>query len=29
MNITYFEPLSRGWDRMKKALFQPLLQDFT
>lgn len=23
MNISYFEPLSRGWDRMKKALFQP------
>lgn len=23
MNILYFEPLSRGWDRMKKALFQP------
>ncbi len=23
MNITYFDALSRGWDRMKKALFQP------
>ena len=23
MNIEYVEPLSRGWDRMKKALFQP------
>jgi hypothetical protein len=23
MNIEYFEPLSRAWDRMKKALFQP------
>ena len=23
MNIDYFEPLSRSWSRMKKALFQP------
>ena len=23
MNISYSEPLSRGWNRMKKALFQP------
>jgi hypothetical protein len=23
MNIQYIEPLSRGWKRMKKALFQP------
>lgn len=23
MNISYSNPLSRGWDRMKKALFQP------
>lgn len=23
MNISYSGPLSRGWDRMKKALFQP------
>ena len=23
MNITYFDALSRGWGRMKKALFQP------
>jgi hypothetical protein len=23
MNIEYLEPLSRGWDRMKKALFKP------
>ena len=23
MNITYSDPLSRGWNRMKKALFQP------
>ncbi|MEZ5082559.1 MAG: hypothetical protein R2750_03800 [Bacteroidales bacterium] len=23
MNIDYIEPLSRGWARMKKALFQP------
>lgn len=23
MNIAYSEPLSRGWNRMKKALFQP------
>ena len=23
MNISYSEPFSRGWNRMKKALFQP------
>ena len=23
MHVQYFEPLSRGWGRMKKALFQP------
>ena len=23
MNILYFEPLGRGWSRMKKALFEP------
>lgn len=23
MNIRYLDPLSRGWERMKKALFQP------
>ena len=23
MNITYFEPFGRAWDRMKKILFQP------
>jgi len=27
MSISYSRPLSRGWDRMKKALFQPF--DFT
>jgi hypothetical protein len=24
MNIGYIEPLSRGWDRMKRALFDPI-----